>query len=232
MFGKKQKKTEKKDVSSKSTSAGFTNKTQKTSSQPIRDTSKQTEGSNYSGRVLYSQSMPEVGHMIRSRKQSEKKRRGKDIGSSSKGPLEAENGNQSQKENEESDNCSYSEGEELDRPASVAAEELFDHDEELMFLEETISQNCTVTTDDETLAEEPQDDTYPVDEYDECSQNVRNKSRDEGGSPATSDPERNIRAGSIPYLGAENIDTTYLFLLLHRFQEVRILFDRHLSHSS
>ncbi|EME29670.1 serine/threonine protein phosphatase [Galdieria sulphuraria] len=168
--------------------------------------------------------MPEMEELVKSRKQSEK-RRGKGTFSvlrSEDGPLETG------KEAEESDGCSYSEGEELDRPASVAAEELFDHDEELMFLEETVSQHCAVADeeDEETPveSEELHEDHYPpVDDSGNNAgfQNMKSEnSKSEASSSVTADIERSIRAGSMPFVGVEMIDRNYLFLLLQRFQEV------------
>ncbi|GJQ13246.1 hypothetical protein GpartN1_g5037.t1 [Galdieria partita] len=226
MFNRKQKKTEKKEGSSKNPNSGSTNarKTHVTTSKTIQEVSRPPKEPNYSGGLLYSQSMPEVGEMIKSRKQSEKRRKESAVsGLSSEGPLEREMG----QEVEESDVCSYSEGEELDRPASVAAEELFDHDEELMFLEETVSQHCAVADEeDEEIPESeegheghctPLEHTGSVDGCHDVKNEI---SRDEGGSSVTAEAERSIRAGSIPWVGAERIDGNYLFLLLHRFQEV------------
>ncbi|KAK4526527.1 hypothetical protein GAYE_SCF25G4443 [Galdieria yellowstonensis] len=235
MFHRKQKKTEKKEGSTKNNKTpSVANATKKNGSQPVENaTTSPASYTNNAGTLFHSQSMPEVGAMIKSRKRSEKIKE-KSASSLSQSTLEPERQQVDNQEREESDGCSYSEGEELDRPASVAAEELFDRDEELMFLEETMAQSCSfVDVETPAESEETKGNADLVDDSnDDLLQNVKNtRLREEEGSSFTGDVERSMPSGCIPFVGADRVDSNYIFLLLHRFQEIGWRDDPHLLRS-
>eukprot|EP00871_Galdieria_phlegrea_P001350 jgi/Galph1/2215/GphlegSOOS_G901.1 len=208
--------------------SGTNGTTERSKQNVIQETGKVSSpgGSHFKYKDVYSQSMPEISFLERIRQHSSKKA----ANNSSEAPLSS--GEPRIKTiSSEWDNCSYSEGEELDRPASIAAEELFDEDEEVLFLEETLCEQRITGDDDE--------EEFP-DSVNERSEPSTSSSLALGGDNSSTklkcvsassvnetkkivhvtEMDRAIPTGSIPWIGADRVDMNYIYLLLHRFQEL------------